>query len=366
MRVFAPRALIVGAPLVSLSLCCLLGRATEPNENFAQRTFLDPGTLTVTDDLSPGTGTAPDTLLGVFDEGGFDPFEDFITQDDDSSTLGDGRASGVTGVEVNVDGSIRFMVTGSDDFFYDGDHEENGGYKAFVEVFDNLGNSLDEFSVNDALESGVADPFTFTDVAWLGGNFSINLDNTVDGFTGGDVDFFTFTGLSAGAMFSAETSSIGSIDTLLAWYSDTGSLLAQDDDSGQGVWSKLEGTIPASGQLTFAVTGSGDDLFLGEHAQQEVYDLVLTIDGVMLPGDFDGSGVVDDTDLTHPTLGWEVRYGNDLHGSEYLTWQQEFAGSSPAVAAVPEPGGSALIVSCLLLASWWKRAHALRETDLSD
>ncbi|MGI9429165.1 MAG: hypothetical protein ACR2NM_10945 [Bythopirellula sp.] len=360
MRVIAPRALFVGATIVSLSLSSLLARATEPNETFAQRTFLDPGTLTVTDDLSPGTGTAPDTLLGIFDEGGFDPFDNFITDDDDSSTLGDGSASGVTGIGVNVDGSINFIVTGSDDVFYDGEHEETGGYKAFVEVFDNLGGSLDEFSVNDALQSGVMDQHTFTDAAWVGGSFSINLDNTVDGFTGGDVDFFTFNGLSAGAIFSAETSSLGTIDTILGWYSDTGAVLAQDDDGGQGVLSKLQGMIPLSGQLTFAVTGSGDDLFLGEHAQQEVYDLVLTIDGVMVPGDFDGSGVVDNTDLTHPSLGWEVRYSNDLHGDDYLTWQQEFVSSLAAIAVVPEPGSLALVVSSLLAASWWKNGRALR------
>ena len=364
MRVFAPRALFVGATLASLAISCLPARAIEPNETFAQRTFLDPGILTVTDDLSPGSGTAPDTLLGIFDEGGFDPFENFIIDNEDSSTLGDGRASGVTGVDVNPDGSINMIVTGSGDFLFEADHEESGGYKAFVEVFDHQGGSLDEFSVNGSLQSGMMDPYTFTNAAWLGGNFSINLDNTVDGFTGGDVDFFTFTGLSAGAMFSAQTASIGSIDTILGWYSDAGVLLAQDDDSGPGVWSKLEGTIPASGQLTFAVTGSGDAQFLGEHAQQEVYDLVLTIDGIMFPGDFDGSGVVDNTDLTHPTLGWEARYGNDLHGDDYLTWQREFVGSSQTLAAaavaVPEPVSWTLLAVSCLIASWRRNGRALR------
>jgi len=219
-------------------------------------------------------------------------------------------------------------------------------------VFDAGNNPIDDFTVNGTLLPDFTDEYTFSDSHWVGGNFSINLNNTVDGFTGGDVDFFTFTGLTSGATFSAETSSIGTIDTILGWYNDAGTLIAQDDDSGTGVWSLLAGTVPASGQLTFAVTGSGDDSFLGEHAQQEVFDLQLTIEGANLPGDFDGDGDVDGTDLTHPTLGWEARYGNDLGGGDFLLWQQELgagAGSLASSQAVPEPTSFALAFVSLSL-----------------
>jgi len=34
--------------------------------------------------------------------------------------------------------------------------------------------------------------------------------------------------------------------------------------------------------------------------------------------DFDGDQDVDSDDLTHATLGWEARYGNDLGGNDFL------------------------------------------------
>lgn len=313
--------------------------AEEPNDTFAQSTVLEAGTLSVSDDLFAGTGSAPDTFLGVFDQGGFDPFENWIAEDNNSSTLGNGTASGLTNIGVNTDGSVRFIVTGNGDFFFDGGHEENGDYKAVVEVFDAGGSPVDTFSVDGTLQAGVADQYTFSDSSWLDGDYTINIDNTVSGFAGGDVDFFTFPDLTPGAAFSAETSSIGEIDTVLGWYNDTGAIIAQDDDSGDGVWSLLAGIVPASGQLTFAVTGSGDGSFAGEHGQQDFYDLQLTIDGAGSAADFDGDGDVDGGDLIHPTLGWEVRYGADLGGGDFLVWQQEFGTGLTLVAAtaVPEP-----------------------------
>jgi hypothetical protein len=40
------------------------------------------------------------------------------------------------------------------------------------------------------------------------------------------------------------------------------------------------------------------------------------------PGDFDLNGLVNAEDLTHPTLGWNVRF--DLNGHDLLIWQQNF------------------------------------------
>ncbi len=358
------RSLSVCAPLVCLSFVFLLdpnsvvfqssAYAVEPNDVFAQSTLLEAGTLSVSDSLTPGTGTAPNTYLGAFDEGGYDALENLIDENDDGSTFGNDEASGLPSVDVNPDGSIRFIVTGTGDLFFEGEHEETGGYKAFVEVFNAGGSPIGEFAVNGSLLPDVADQHAFADTNWIGATYSINLNNTVDGFTGGDVDFFTFTGLNPGAMFSAETSSVGTIDTMLGWYNDAGTLVAQDDDSGVGAWSLLEGTVPSSGQLTFAVTGGGDDLYLGEHAEQEFYDLQLSIEGVGFTADFDGDGDVDADDLNHPTLGWEARYGSNLDGANFLAWQRQLGSSGAsgfAAQAVPEPSCVALAVIsfCLLL-----------------
>jgi hypothetical protein len=45
------------------------------------------------------------------------------------------------------------------------------------------------------------------------------------------------------------------------------------------------------------------------------------------PGDFDSNGVVDGEDLTHATLGFNVRFGDDLDGSDFLVWQRNFGNS---------------------------------------
>jgi hypothetical protein len=52
-------------------------------------------------------------------------------------------------------------------------------------------------------------------------------------------------------------------------------------------------------------------------------------------GDFDGNGLVNAADLTHPTLGWKTRYGTDLDGNDFLDWQRGL--NVPVAAAVPEP-----------------------------
>lgn len=355
LRAVCVRRCFVVIAVVSIAAhVATLSFAEEPNDTFAQSTVLEPGTLSISDDLTSGTGTAPDTFLGAFDEGGFDPFFNFLTDDDDSSTFGNGEASGLTDIDINADGSIRLIVTGGGDFFFEGDHSESGGYKGFVEVFDAGEALIDEFTFAGTLQPDIRDTYTFADSGWLGGSYTVNLDNTVDGFAGGDVDFFTFTGLSPGAMFSAETSSVGTIDTVLGWYDDAGSLVALDDDSGLGVWSQLDGFVPTSGQLTFAITGSGDDAFVGEHAQQEVYSLQLTLDGAVLPGDFEGDGDVDIFDLTNPTLGWEARYGIDLDGEDYLVWQQEFGnGTLAAGVAAPEPCTALLLAG--MMVAWLPR-----------
>jgi hypothetical protein len=40
------------------------------------------------------------------------------------------------------------------------------------------------------------------------------------------------------------------------------------------------------------------------------------------PGDFDENGLVNAEDLAHPTLGWKVRFGDDLDGQDFLVWQR--------------------------------------------
>lgn len=333
---------------VLTSLGTFLSRDTlaeEPNETFADRTILAPGELSVSDDLFPGDSIFPDTLLGSFDSFGF-----LTTVNDDDSPFGDGFASGFSGESVNINNDIDFTVSGFGDDFFDGSHDEFGEYEAFVQVFNFNGGLEDEFSVFGTLSPGSFDNYTFDDEDWLGGSYNVFIDNTIGLPIGGDVDFFTFTGLTAGATFTAETVSAGSIDTILAWFDDLGNELDFNDDFNEiNLLSQIQGTVPSSGQLTFAVSGFGDDFFDGAHVEQEVYDLQLTIDGAGLLGDFDNDGDVDGFDLTNPNVGWEARYGSDLSGQDYLTWQRAFGtGTLAAVTSVPETSTS--LISLLAIA----------------
>ena len=51
-----------------------------------------------------------------------------------------------------------------------------------------------------------------------------------------------------------------------------------------------------------------------------------------LDGDFNGDGYVDAKDLNDPTLGWKARFGVDLDGEDFLTWQRNFGAGTPPAA----------------------------------
>jgi len=83
----------------------------------------------------------------------------------------------------------------------------------------------------------------------------------------------------------------------------------------------------------------------------------------LVPGDFNGDGVVNDTDLPFWQAGFGMASGatasdgdadfdGDVDGNDFLTWQNSSASASElssAITGVPEPGTLALLVSALSL-----------------
>lgn len=344
------------AILAAIGLCAATSTATaaEPNETFATATMLSAGTLVVSDTLTPGVGTGPDTLLGAVDDFGF-----IYEVDDDGSDVGDGRASGLTVLDVNTGGSIDFVVTGADDDNFFGDHGESGEFEVIVDVYDEFDDYIETVSEVRTLTPGFVEEFSFFDLFWSGGTYDVNIDNLLTPPVPGDIDFFTFTGLTPGAAFTAQTADPTSsdIDTVLGWFDATGALVAADDDGAGGLLSLLMGNVPANGRLTFAVTGFGDDEdFTGIHFEEGAYQLKLTTAPV-LAADFDDNGSVNAADLAI----WRGAYGvpgnvagnadgdNDTDGADFLVWQRE-RGSGPlqGAAAVPEPCGLALAALALM------------------
>jgi len=248
-------------------------------------------------------------------------------------------------------GSIEFAVTGYPDDFFSGSHSEFGSYEVFVDAYDFFGDLVDSFSETATLEPGVVDEYSYSDFNWLNGSYDVYIDNTVGGTTGADVDFFTFTGLTPGVDFSAETLAVASTspDTFLGWFDETGSLPDTDDNGGVGFLSYLEGTVPGNGQLTFAVSGYEDDFIEGNHSEEGQYRLQLALAGGS-PGDFDTDGDVDGNDF----LLWQR---NPSVGN-LADWQANFGASSlTAAIAVPEPTSILLIFIALGMAptAAWRR-----------
>lgn len=220
--------------------------------------------VAVMDNTPPGTtGSVPDVTLGWLD-GPFAYAQ--ITTDDDSSPLGDGLASALSGV-VGGGGDIHLGVSGFADFDFDGFEDDGCG---------------DEF---------------------CGGLF-------------GDVDFLSFTGLTPGEFFFAQVNSSEGTDTLLGVFNDEGTPLAANDDFAldtPGQTSALGGIVPANGTLNLAVSGSGDTGFFGDHFEQGPYNVQVQTaplgmtdglplgDLVLLPDDEnteDGVFFFDDVEVT--------------------------------------------------------------------
>ena len=111
-------------------------------------------------------------------------------------------------------------------------------------------------------------------------------------------------------------------------------------DSTFDLGDLFSGTVVEDLALQFVLDG-----------EEEIRDGVILYQEITIPGDFDGDGDVDGNDLTDPTDGWQARFGSDLSGTDFLTWQRNFGFGVGAVSAslnnVPEPGTfcSMLLVS---------------------
>lgn len=331
---------------ISVILVCCLCIAPvwseEPNETFGEATVLAPGVFYVEDGLAPPLVAIPDTYLGTL---GF--LGGIELENDDDSIYGDGLASGLTEVPISPGGTIDFLVTGYDDFGFTGNHSQSGEYEVVVEVYDLFGDYVDTITEVRVMEPGVVEQFSYAgDFTWISGSYDVNIDNLIGLITTpSDVDFFTFTGLTAGAAFSAEVtqSTVTSFDSILGWFDETGMLIESDDDSAGNGLSLIDGVVPDSGTLTFAVTGFDDFDFLGIHTENDDYTLQLTVAGSSTPGDFDGDGDVDGRDF----LIWQR--GDSpvpLSAVDLADWQTNYGDGAPAaLTVVPEPGTFVLLAT---------------------
>jgi hypothetical protein len=82
-----------------------------------------------------------------------------------------------------------------------------------------------------------------------------------------------------------------------------------------------------------------------------ISDFNVEVVDISLDGDFNGDGFVDADDLNDPVLGWKARYGVDLNGNDFLTWQRNLGAGTLTTAtagAVPEPSMTLLALLGIL------------------
>jgi hypothetical protein len=141
--------------------------------------------------------------------------------------------------------------------------------------------------------------------------------NTVDGeLSFNSVDYFTFSGLDPGSLFTAQINS-DVVDPLLGWLDDSGNILTiNDDKADNSVLSLLTGKVPESGIVNFGVSGLRDIALAGNHFESGSYSLSLNtipfptpstnttlINGGFESGDFTGWTTLGETSIETSAFG---------------------------------------------------------------
>ncbi|MEO0530683.1 MAG: hypothetical protein AAF266_08930 [Planctomycetota bacterium] len=340
--------------VLSSVLAILLGALTAPavagngdfNNDFFNATVLEPGVLSVFDDL--GSGAFPDTILGARGL-----FGGIVAFSDDDGPFEGQLGSALYDVPIQ-NGEVSFSISGFGDDRFVGDHSEFGDIEASVTVYDFFGDQIDFFMVFDTLEPGLTIETSESNFNYFNGSYDVEVNNTIGG---GDVDFFTFTGLTEGNMFTAEVLDPDEffVDSVLGWFDDSGNLITFNDDiSNSDLRSRLSGEVPTSGELTFAVTGHPDFDFIGDHSEDWTYELALfVVPNEVFPGDANGDGSVDLLDLdilgaNFGLTGTATVAEGDFNGDTNVDLLdldilgQNFGATA---GAVPEPGSFCLLVA---------------------
>jgi hypothetical protein len=265
----------------------------EPNDRFIDRTWInldenDCGAISGKLEMRELPGTEPDTFLVAYDKQG-----NVIASDDNSSTLGNGKASALWLEPVDHgDGSrsIRLGVTGRPDgvdgrpdgFFFNSPHGQLGGFRVEVRYVDGSGLPvLDdcEEPIVDAAGAGTNRPLRFVTGAEL---FRLNffppegaamahveIDNTVGREEiASDVDHFAFAGLPP--LCDVAVTVLGCLGedgrpdgVRLGWFNKQGELVDSLGSGAPGSPLTFTALTDANGRVNIAITGLGDTDFDG-------------------------------------------------------------------------------------------------------
>lgn len=227
-------------------------------------------------------GPQPDTWLCVVDKNGVQ-----LASNDNGSTQGNGKASGVWSDDGDADGwadllvnngdgtrSLRLIVTGFPDgfdgncngFFQNAPHGQIGEFTVYISYRDAADMEIRVDTYVDEFVTG-AEAFRLNFTAPAGSAaVHINIDNT----TGReeicyDVDYMCFSGLEPLGAYCITV--VGGLDydcnptdTQLCWIDKNCDVIGTDDDSGPAPgYSQLCVIADVNGNICVSVSGGGDD-----------------------------------------------------------------------------------------------------------
>jgi hypothetical protein len=251
----------------------------EPNNRPTQATILNAGQLTVADSLNGNSGR-PNTLLASSDPA----FREILAVDDNSSPLGNGFASKLTGVPLQPNGSAYFRVTGAPDATFTGNQTQSGSYSVRFDLYDAQHNFFETLPLDfEGVSPGMFDfiwfnPPKVTEPQRVGGTVDVTINNVVGPGTGDSLDYFWFSGLRPGQQFTARlTADFGA---LIGLYSGVNNLVAVSHPGDAA--PTLIGNADAQGRILIGVSGGNDTGFKGEHVDAGQY-LLTVIPAVTVP-----------------------------------------------------------------------------------
>lgn len=130
-----------------------------------------------------------------------------------------------------------------------------------------------------------------------------------------DLDFFTFSGLDAGSLFTAKINS-DTFDPVLGLLDNSGDILVISDDSADNsVIPILTGIVPATGSLNLAVSGFKDNTLTGDHFQSGSY--TLSLKSFTLPESSVNPTIINGSFETVDFTGWTTIGSTSIETSAF-------------------------------------------------
>ena len=176
---------------------------------------------------------------------------------------GDSSVSGF----VPSDGVLIIGITGWPDTNFVGAHSYYGTYRLQVNTETVTPDGDNTFQNRKTISNGTPASGSIESYAHCTG--------------AGDVDFITYSNLIPGACYQTG---------IVSNFSTGQYILGRFDDQGKLIdytYSSFTDVVPASGQLTFAISGSGDTTFSGSHSSKGTYTLTLNV--TVIPTIVDGN-----------------------------------------------------------------------------